>query len=53
MLYVDESIQRTTDGRGMDCVLCVILLDDMTFLQSLDLFPDDEYNGPQWVWFNC
>jgi len=28
----------------------VILLDDMTFLQSLNLFPNNEYNGPQWVW---
>jgi hypothetical protein len=36
-----------------DWIACfVILLDDMTFLQSLDLFPDDAYNGVQWVWFN-
>lgn len=42
-------------GQAMDAdwiAYFVILLDDMTFLQSLDLFPNNEYNGVQWMSFN-
>ena len=42
-------------GQAMDedwIAYFVLLLDDMTFLQSLDLFPNNDYNGVQWVWFN-
>lgn len=28
----------------------VILLDDMTFLQSIGQFCNDEFNGPMWTW---
>jgi hypothetical protein len=31
-------------------VYFAVLLDNMTFLQSRGLFPDDEYNGPQWLY---
>lgn len=30
----------------------VILLDDMSFLSELGLFPNDEYNGVMWTWFD-
>jgi hypothetical protein len=30
----------------------VILLDDMSFLTELGLFPNDEYNGVMWTWFD-
>ena len=28
----------------------VILLDDMSFLQSVGLFPNNNFNGPMWTW---
>jgi hypothetical protein len=42
-------------GRPMDedwIAYFVILLDDMGFLTEVGLFPNNEYNGPQWIWFN-
>lgn len=44
--------QHKGQPMGEEWIACfVILLDDMTFLQSLGLFPNNEYNGPQWMWF--
>ena len=46
--WMNQHKGQPMDEEWISCF--VILLDDMTFLQSLDLFPNNEYDGPQWVW---
>lgn len=47
--WMDQHKAKPMDEELISCF--VILLDHMTFLQSLDLFPNNEYSGPQRVWF--